>query len=70
MVYTDALDAGVDAESLPEDDPAQPEFVHKIEQDMCMNCEDKVWTLGEVSVMYVSHRNINLIIFGIALVEI
>ncbi|KZP03184.1 hypothetical protein FIBSPDRAFT_879688 [Athelia psychrophila] len=47
MVYTDALESEVDSETLPEDDPAQPEFVHKIEQELCMDCYDKIWALGE-----------------------
>lgn len=48
MVYTDALDSEVDAETLPEDDPAQPEFVHKIEKELCMDCKDQIWTVYEV----------------------
>lgn len=48
MIYTDALDAEVDEESLPEDDPAQPEYVQKIEKELCWDCTDKIWALGEV----------------------
>ncbi|KAF7967850.1 hypothetical protein HWV62_32896 [Athelia sp. TMB] len=47
MIYTDALDAEVDEESLPEDDPAQPEYVQKIEKELCWDCTDKIWALGE-----------------------
>lgn len=48
MVYTDVLESEVGAETLPEDDPAQPEFVHRIEKELCMDCEDKIWAVCEV----------------------
>jgi len=37
MVYTDAID---------EDDKAAPEDVEK---ELCHDCYDKIWDLGEVS---------------------
>lgn len=54
MVYTDVLGWEVDPESLPEDNPAKPEYVLKIERELCNDCDDKVWTLGEVCNFHLS----------------